>query len=38
MHVHYTQELKMVESELCVEEVISQDSTVNKNKFMQNLC
>ena len=30
----YIQELKMVESEHCVENVISEDSEVNRNKFM----
>ena len=35
LYVHYLQELKMVESEHCVEEVINEDNEVNRNKFMQ---
>ena len=40
LHIHYNyiayiQELNVVESEHCVKEVISEDSKVNRNKFMQ---
>ena len=34
LHMHYLQELKMAESEHCVE-VINEDNEVNRNKFMQ---
>ena len=36
--MHYIQELKMAESEHCVEEVISEDWEANRNKFVQILC
>ena len=35
--MHYTQELKMAESAHCVEEVISKDNKLNRNKFMKNV-